>query len=160
MQYISGFSNLKSQIIKFIYQRFYILPGMAETKILVSSGSLAEEEVRKTSSAKVKEWSNKVKSIVILRLLSSSQNPRRESSLDCSSVSKISRKYLWAYLKCNFLDHKLKKQKERRKKTRASWSKTIQSVLVCGPRVLFLPTKQSARPIYSHDNATWKSSIP
>ena len=69
MQYISGFSNLKSQIIKFIYQRFYILPGMAETKILVSSGSLAEEEVRKTSSAKVKEWSNKVKSIVILRLL-------------------------------------------------------------------------------------------
>ena len=87
MQYISGFSNLKSQIIKFIYQRFYILPGMAETKILVSSGSLAEEEVRKTSSAKVKEWSNKVKSIVILRLLSSSQNPRRESSLDCSCVS-------------------------------------------------------------------------
>ena len=42
---------------------------------------------------------------------------------------------------------------------RASWSKTIQSVLACGPRVLFLPTKQSARPIYSHDNATWKSSI-
>ena len=41
----------------------------------------------------------------------------------------------------------------------ASWSKTIQSVLACGPRVLFLPTKQSARPIYSHDNATWKSSI-
>ena len=41
----------------------------------------------------------------------------------------------------------------------ASWSKTIQSVLDCGPRVLFLPTKQSARPIYSHDNATWKSSI-
>ena len=37
----------------------------------------------------------------------------------------------------------------------ASWSKTIQSVLACGPRVLFLPTKQSARPIYSHDNATW-----
>ena len=42
----------------------------------------------------------------------------------------------------------------------ASWSKTIQSVLACSPRVLFLPTKQSARPIYSHDNATWKSSIP
>ena len=42
---------------------------------------------------------------------------------------------------------------------RASWSKTIQSVLACGPRVLFLPTKQFARPIYSHDNATWKSSI-
>ena len=41
----------------------------------------------------------------------------------------------------------------------ASWSKTIQSALACGPRVLFLPTKQSARPIYSHDNATWKSSI-
>ena len=41
----------------------------------------------------------------------------------------------------------------------ASWSKTIQSVLASGPRVLFLPTKQSARPIYSHDNATWKSSI-
>ena len=41
----------------------------------------------------------------------------------------------------------------------ASWSKTIQSVLACGPRVLFLPTKQSAGPIYSHDNATWKSSI-
>ena len=34
------------------------------------------------------------------------------------------------------------------------------SVLACGPRVLFLPTKQSrsisARPIYSHDNVTWK----
>ena len=41
----------------------------------------------------------------------------------------------------------------------SSWSKTIQSALACGPRVLFLPTKQSARPIYSHDNATWKSSI-
>ena len=41
----------------------------------------------------------------------------------------------------------------------ASWSKTIQSVLACGPSILFLPTKQSARPIYSHDNATWKSSI-
>ena len=41
----------------------------------------------------------------------------------------------------------------------ASWSKTIKSVLACCPRVLFLPTKQSARPIYSHDNATWKSSI-
>ena len=41
----------------------------------------------------------------------------------------------------------------------ASWSKTIQSVLACGPRALFLPTKQSARPIYSHDNATKKSSI-
>ena len=41
----------------------------------------------------------------------------------------------------------------------ASWSKTIQNALACGPRVLFLPTKQSARPIYSHDNATWKSSI-
>ena len=40
-----------------------------------------------------------------------------------------------------------------------SWSKTIRGVLACGPRVLFLPTKQSARPIYSHDNATWKSSI-
>ena len=47
---------------------------MAETKIHVSSGSLAEEEVRKTSSAKVKEWSNKVKPIVIFRHLSSSQN--------------------------------------------------------------------------------------
>ena len=59
---------------------------MAETKIHESSGSLAEEEVRKTSSAKVKEWSNKV--IVILRHLSSSQNPRRESSLDVwASVS-------------------------------------------------------------------------
>ena len=33
---------------------------MAETKIHESSGSLAEEEVRKTSSAKVKEWSNKL----------------------------------------------------------------------------------------------------
>ena len=42
----------------------------------------------------------------------------------------------------------------------ASWSKIIQSVLAWGPHVLFLPTKQSARPIYSHDNATWKSSIP
>ena len=41
----------------------------------------------------------------------------------------------------------------------ASWSKTIQIVLACSPRVLFLPAKQSARPIYSHDNATWKSSI-
>ena len=40
----------------------------------------------------------------------------------------------------------------------SSWSKTIQSVLACGPRVLFLPTKQSVCPIYSHDNATWKSS--
>ena len=50
---------------------------MAETKIHVSSGSLAEEEVRKTSSAKVKEWRNKVKPIVIFRHLSSSQNPRR-----------------------------------------------------------------------------------
>ena len=38
---------------------------MAETKIHVSSGSLAEEEVRQTSSAKVKKWSNKVKPIVI-----------------------------------------------------------------------------------------------
>ena len=60
---------------------------MAETKIHVSSGSLAEEEVLKTSSAEVKQWSNKVKPIVILRHLSSSQNPRRESSLDSSSVS-------------------------------------------------------------------------
>ena len=34
---------------------------MAETKIHVSSGSLAEEEVRKTSSAKVKEWNKKSK---------------------------------------------------------------------------------------------------
>ena len=34
---------------------------MAEAKIHVSSGSLAEEEVRKTYSAKVKEWSNKSK---------------------------------------------------------------------------------------------------
>ena len=50
-------------------------------KIQESSGSLAEEEVRKTSPAKVKE------PIVILRHLSSSQNPRRERSLDCSSVS-------------------------------------------------------------------------
>ena len=49
---------------------------MAETTIHVSSGSLAEKEVRKTSSAKVKEWSNKVKPIVIFRHLSSSQNPR------------------------------------------------------------------------------------
>ena len=50
-------------------------------------------------------------------------------------------------------------QKERRKKMKASWSKTIQSVLACSPRVLFLPTKQqSARPIYSHDNVSWKSS--
>ena len=40
----------------------------------------------------------------------------------------------------------------------ASWSKTIQSVGV-RPTVLFLPTKQSVRPIYSHDNAIWKSSI-
>ena len=39
---------------------------MAETKIHVSSGSLAEQEVRKTSSAKVKKWSNKVKLIVFL----------------------------------------------------------------------------------------------
>ena len=42
---------------------------MAETKIHVSSGSLAEEEVRKTSSAKVKKMSNKVKPIVIFRHL-------------------------------------------------------------------------------------------
>ena len=41
----------------------------------------------------------------------------------------------------------------------ATWSKTMQRELASGPRVLFLPTKQSARPIYSHDNATWKSSI-
>ena len=60
---------------------------MAETKIHVSSGSLAEEEVRQTSSAKVKKSSNKVKPIVIFRHLLSSQNPRRESSLDCFSLS-------------------------------------------------------------------------
>ena len=60
---------------------------MAETKVHVSSGSLAEEEVRKTSSTKVKEWSKKVKPIVIFRHLSSSQNQERESFLDCSSVS-------------------------------------------------------------------------
>ena len=59
---------------------------MAETKIQVSSGSLAEDEVRKTSSAKVKKWSNKVKPIVIFRHLLSSQIPRRESALDCFSV--------------------------------------------------------------------------
>ena len=54
MQYI-WFSNLR-QIIKFIYQRFYFLSGMDETKIHVNSGpGLAEEEVRKTSSAKVKK---------------------------------------------------------------------------------------------------------
>ena len=60
---------------------------MAETKIHVSSGSLAEEEVRKPSLAKVKKLSNKVKPIVIFRHLLSRQNPRRESSLDSFSVS-------------------------------------------------------------------------
>ena len=41
----------------------------------------------------------------------------------------------------------------------ASWLKTIQSVSSSGPCVLFLSTKQSVRPINSHDNATWKSTL-
>ena len=65
----------------------------------------------------------------------------------------MAKKYLWAYLKWNFFI----KQRKRRKNKIVSWSKTIQSIWACGPRVLFLPTNQSARPIYSHDNATWKS---
>ena len=47
-----------------------------------------QPNVRQTSLAKVKEWSNEVKPIVILRHLSSSQNPRGECSLDFSRVLK------------------------------------------------------------------------